>query len=481
MQMKWLAHSRLAAARIFLAAGLVLSGQIVGAQAREAKLRNSNVLDQLNNSLKDLADRISPAVVDVQAWGYGIDDDDNNNSNTRTVVKQHVSGSGVILDASGYIITNAHVINGARRVRVILNPHRPPGMPVRTYMEAQGRAFDATVVGTHQETDLAVLKIKATDLPTVPLFNYENLRQGQMVIALGSPLGMRNAATIGIVSSIARQIDSDSNVVYIQTDAALNPGNSGGALVDTAGNLVGINAAMMSGEKVGLAIPSDTVKFVYEQIRDSGRVRQGEIGLRFQTITSAIAAGLGLKRESGVIVSDARPGFPAEKAGVQPQDIIIAVDGKAVESAMEFANLCYRTKPGSHLRLRLLREGREIDVNVAVVERMSEPDTSTQVVDPEQNIIGTLGIMALTVDKEVADIVPGIREPSGVVVTGKMAKREGSEIALKIGDVIHAINGSPIRNIDETRTALSKVSPGAAVVLKIERQRRFLFLAFEAD
>jgi serine protease Do len=474
--MNILEHSKTHHILLFcLAFVLVLSGEALGAQASPA---SQNILDQLNSSLKELAHRVSPAVVEVQTWAYQIDDDDDN---VPSVVKSHLTGSGVILDSMGYIVTNAHVVNGAKRVRVTLNPPRRGGMPARTYMEAEGRSFDATVVGADLETDLAVLKIQAEGLPTIQVANYEHLQQGQMVIALGNPLGMRNAATIGIVSSVARQIDPDSSVVYIQTDAALNPGNSGGALVDTTGHLVGINAATMNGEKLGLAIPSDTVKLVYEQIRASGRVHQGDVGLRVQTITPTMAAGLKLTRDSGVIVSDVRSESPAEKAGIQPQDIIMSADRQPMESALEFATLLRKRPLGERVPLELLRGEKRIVLEVTIDERPAAHDLSAQVMDPAKNVIIKLGVLGLDVDPDVANTIPGIRQRTGVLVTGRLAKREGVEGSLKVGDVIHAVNGLPVATMDDIRNAVAGLGPGSAVVLKVERQRTFVYVVSEME
>jgi len=440
-------------------------------------------LDQLNTSLKELAERVSPAVVEVKVLGYGVDDDaeDNDDDTSRNIVKQHVAGAGVILDSNGYIITNEHLIEGAKRVQVILNPPRPAEMPVRTYLEAPGRTFDADIVGVHQETDLAVLKIPARGLPTLQFANYENLRQGQIVVAFGSPLGFRNTETIGIVSSIARQIDPDSSVVFIQTDAAINPGNSGGALVDTAGRLVGINTAMLKAERAGLAIPSDTVKFIYDQIRQSGHVIEGDIGLSVQTITPTMASGLKLPRDAGVIIADVRPGFPAERVGIQSEDIITAADGQAVQSALQFLTLIYRKKPGDRVALRLLRGTRPINVTVTLSEKALDSDPLSQAVDVDRNLIGTLNVVGLDVDNNVAATVPGIRMRSGVLVTGKCSKRDGTQTGLKVGDLIHAVNGTTVRSVADLRAFLAKLSSGSAVVLRVERQKQFLYLISEVE
>ena len=445
--------------------------------------RQGSFLDQLNDSLKDLADRVSPAVVEIKVLGYGVDDDseDSDDDGTRNIVRQHLSGAGVILDSNGYIVTNAHLIDGAKRVQVILNPTRTAEMPVRTYLEAPERTFEADIVGVHQETDLAVLKIRARNLPTLQFANYENLRQGQMVIAFGSPLGFRNTATIGIVSAIARQVDPDSSVIFIQTDAAINPGNSGGALVDTSGNLVGINTAMLKAERSGLAIPSDTVKFVYDQIRKSGHVVEGDIGLSVQTITPTMAAGLKLPRNVGVIVADVRPGLPAEGVGIQSQDIITSADEQPVQSALQFLTLVYRRKPGEHVSLRLLRGTKQIKVNVTLAEKRFDADPLSQAVDVDKNLISTLNVVGLDVDSTVAATVPGIRMRSGVLITGKCAKREGTQTGLKVGDLIHEINGTTVRSVAELRAVVAKLSSGSPVVLRVERQKQFLYLTSEVE
>ena len=459
---------------------LFVSLQVAGAQSVPVR---QSLLEQLNSSLKELAERVSPAVVEVKVLGYGVDDDadDADDDNAHNLVKQRLSGAGVILDSNGYIVTNAHLVEGAKRVQVILNATRSAEMPIRTYLEAPGQTFDATIIGLHRDTDLAVLKIRASGLPTLQFANYENLQQGQMVLAFGSPLGMRNAATIGIVSSVARQIDSDSPRVYIQTDAAINPGNSGGALVNSAGDLVGINSAMLKAERAGLAIPSDTVKFVYEQIRKSGRVIEGDIGLSVQTITPTMAAGLKLPEDSGVIVSDVRPGLSADKAGIESQDLIATADGLPVQSALQFLTLIYRRKPGDGVALRLVRGKKVIDVNVVVVEKASSANPLSQAVDVDRNLISTLDIVGLDVDAKLAETLTGIRQDSGVLVTAKCAKREGTETSLKVGDLIHAINGKTVRSIAEIRAALAKLSSGSPVVLRVERQKQFLYLVSEVE
>jgi serine protease Do len=443
---------------------------------------SATLLEQLNNSLKQLADRVSPAVVEIKVSSYGTNDDGEQDSdNGGDVVRQHLTGAGVILSKDGYIITNAHLINGATRVQVILNLPRTPNMPIRTYMGEAGGTFEAKIVGVDQDSDLAVLKIDTDKLLTLKFANYETLRQGQMVVAFGSPLGMMNVATIGIVSSVARQIDPDSNVVYVQTDAAVNPGNSGGALVDIDGDLVGINTAILNGQRLGLAIPSDTVQFVYEQIRQNGRVQRGEIGLGVQTITPKMATGLTLSRDSGVIVSDVRPGLPSDKAGIHPQDIVASVDNQTVVSVAQFVTLISQKKPGDGVSLRLLRGSGVVTLKIPVIAKSEDPDPLQEAFDAERHLLKILNIVAVDLDNRVAESIPGIRQRSGILVTGRCANREGIETSLKVGDVIHAINGKSVSSVAEIRGVLAKVPFGSAVVLRVEREKRFLYLVSEAE
>jgi serine protease Do len=280
---------------------------------------------------------------------------------------------------------------------------------------------------------------------------------------------------------VARQIDLDSNVVYVQTDAAVNPGNSGGALVDIDGDLVGINTAILNGQRLGLAIPSDTVQFVYKQIRQTGQVLRGEIGLGVQTITPKMAAGLTLPVNSGVIVSDVRPGLPSDKAGIHPQDIIASIDNQAVGSAAQFVTLISQKRPGDGVSLRLLRGSEFVDLNISVVAKSDNPDPLKEVFDADKHLVKILNIVAVDVDNRVAENLPGIRQRSGILVTGRCANREGIETSLKVGDVIHAINGMRVSSVAEVRGVLAKLPPGSAVVLRVERQKRFLYLVSEAE
>ena len=221
--------------------------------------------------------------------------------------RQRSGGSGVIVDPSGYVLTNAHVIAGARRVQVMLATRVEPLPGQASILKPQPKLWEAEIIGVDSETDLAVLKIDQSDLPFLLLGDSDTLRPGQLVFALGSPLGLENSVTMGIVSSVARQLERDHPMIYIQTDTAINPGNSGGPLVNADGHVVGINTLIFSqsggNEGIGFAAPSNIARAVFEQIRDHGHVRRGEIGVQAQTITSGLAAGSGLFLVTGASCS----------------------------------------------------------------------------------------------------------------------------------------------------------------------------------
>ena len=461
-----------------LNACMVLAASLLAGQLRaQSSAKPVNPLDQLSNSLTELTEHVSPAVVEIQVWSDGSAEEGGNTGDV--TAKQQIVGSGVILRPDGYIVTNAHVVAGAQRVRVILNFSRVPGLPLRDYSEIPERTYEAKVLGVDQDTDLAVIKIDATNLSTLSVANYDDLRQGQVVVAIGTPLGLKNAATIGIVSSVARRLEQDSPVVYIQTDAAVNPGSSGGALVDTSGRLVGIVSSMLDADRIGLAIPSDTVKFVFDQIRASGRVMEGDIGLHAQTITPLLAEGLGLPKKSGVIISDVVPDLPADKAGLQPQDVVLSMDGQSPEGAAGFVTAILHKKPGEHISLRVLRGAREFLTDVPVIERGPQHN-AVEAMNPHKTLIRALGVAAVDFGQEQGGTPADVRVPSGILVIGKGDDDDDPESRLKPGDIIQSVNGTHVSSIDELVSVLGRLPSRAAAVLRVERQKTFLYVVFEA-
>ena len=281
-------------------------------QTKRAVDPGAGSLQQISSSLEALAKRVSPSVVQIFSTGYNLDGD-REHTNTDLLSRSSSLGSGLIIASDGWVVTNAHVVQGGRRIRVRLNQGVPLSKPQNR--SSQSALFDARLVVADRDTDLAVVKIEATGLPTLELADSSNLRQGQLVLAFGSPLGLDNSVSLGIVSSVARQLDPDNPTIYVQTDAAINPGNSGGPLVDTNGRVVGINTLILTqsggNEGIGLAIPSNVVRSIYHDIRSEGHVHHHQIGVLARTITPALALALGLDRQDGVIIEDVNLDGPA--------------------------------------------------------------------------------------------------------------------------------------------------------------------------
>ena len=277
-------------------AGLVLL--TAGAQVAIAqKAAGKNSLIELSGSIRELTNRVAPAVVEILVTGYITVEDDKSPASNQ-ISRQSSSGSGVIVDPDGYIMTNAHVVHGAVPVQVLI-PATANG---------RSRSVGARVVGIDSESDLALIRIEEHGLPTLKFGDSDNLRQGDLVFALGSPMGLQNSVSMGVVSAAARAVSDDNPILYIQTDASINPGNSGGALVDTEGLLIGMNAFIVTrsggNEGIGFAIPSNVVRNVYGQLRHKGKVSRGSVGLFVQDITPVMAKGLSLPAPHGVVIGD---------------------------------------------------------------------------------------------------------------------------------------------------------------------------------
>jgi serine protease Do len=471
---------RRSATHILLA--LVVSVALPAPRASaQAASRAAAASEDLSASLQSITRQVEPAVVEIFTTSYAARDGVVPSTGD-LVTTQRASGSGVIVDPEGYIITNAHVVRGTQRQRLALTS------PVtgRSILAARSRTVEAQLVGLDLETDLAVIKVDQRNLSALPFGDSEELRAGQIVAAFGSPLGLHNSASMGIVAAAARQLQPESPMIYVQTDASINPGSSGGPLVDLRGRIVGINTLIFSRaggyEGVGFAAPSNIVRTVYEQIRKNGRVRRGDIGVRAQTITPVLAAGLSLTRDYGVMLADVLPGSPAARAGLRPGDLVLAVDGKPVENGRQFQVSLYRHVAGDVVALETLRAGKPVTVTVAMAERNDPFGGLAKATDPRQNLVPRLGILGVTLDKPLAEALPAVRVPSGVVVVSTEANaidpRDGG---LAAGDVIFSLNGKLIADLAELRTALERLTSGDPVVLQLERRGELMFLAFSIE
>ncbi|HUJ23841.1 MAG TPA: trypsin-like peptidase domain-containing protein [Bryobacteraceae bacterium] len=463
---------------------LLLSGLLAGQTVEKApEAKAPDALHDLSMALETLSRRTGRAVVQVFSTGYALNSDENESTNTAYLTRQRSTGAGAIISEDGYIVTNAHVVQGGRRIQVQLAEvgARTPGHSI---LQPAGKRIDAKIVGIDRDSDLAVLKIDRTGLPILHFGNSEELRQGQLVLAFGNPLGLANSVSMGVVSSVARQIKPDDPMIYIQTDAPINPGNSGGPLLDADGRIVGINTFILTqsggSEGIGFAIPSSIVRNVVYQIRKNGHVHRAEIGVYAQTITPALAAGLGLARDWGVILGDVEPDGPADKAGMKIADIVLSLDGKPMENARQLQVNLYRKPVGDKVTLEVLRGDQKQSYEVEVIERDDDPLRFADLVDPEKNVIARLGILGIEINQKIASMLPELREQYGVVVAARAAGSSYST-SLEPGDVIHAINGLPVSSIASVRQALDNLKTNEPAVLQLERNGRLMYLALELE
>ena len=448
--------------------------------------KSAEVLHQMNGSFESLVKRVSPAVVEVLVTGFGSPDEDDTDPNTPSAIGRERSlGSGVIVDPDGYIITNYHVVKGADRVRVVLTPAATQDSQAISLLKSRGRVLPARVVGFSKLIDLAVLKVEATGLPTLPIGRYDRIQKGQIVLAFGSPEGLENSVTFGLVSSVLRQPDPDDPMVYIQTDAAINPGNSGGPLVDIEGNVVGIDTFIYTksggNEGIGFAIPGGIVRYAYEQIRKYGRVRKRSIGADLQTVTPDLAQGLGLGAEAGVIVCDVFPESPAEQAGLKIQDVIVTLDGYAVDNVPVFTLALYLLNNSDSVQLQVMRGDKKLNLTVPVYEPRNDASRLADLGDPRKDLIPKLGVVGITVTPELADILGDARLPGGALITATVANRLAVDSGLQDGDVVHSLNRTPVKTADDLRTALEKLQPGEPAAMLIERAGKLTYLSFEME
>lgn len=429
-------------------------------------------LGELSSALRDVVATVSPSVVQVRVTAYRPDEEGAGLPATR-----RSTGSGVILSADGYLVTNAHVIEGGRQFVVVVPRPAVSGAPGRSAVPSVSLEVPARLVGSDQETDLAVLKVELTDLTPATLGDSDSLGAGQVVLAFGSPLGLANSVTMGVVSATGRQLRPEDRMVYLQTDTPINPGNSGGPLVDARGRVVGINTLILSqsggSEGIGFAAPSNIVRHVYEQIRTHRRVRRGEIGVFAQSITPPLAAALKLVRGWGVVLGDVYPNSPAAKAGLRAGDVVLSVDGKPMENGRQFDVDVYRKPIGQPVSLEVGRGPQRINLRVPVVERRGDPMRFTDLVSPDRNLVPRLGVLALDLTPQLAQMIPGLRSQRGVVVAGVAADAASG---LEPGDVIYGIDRSPIGTLSELRTGLDSLPVGGSVVLQVGREGQLRFV-----
>ena len=448
-------YNRKAHVRFALADGAGLTGQDI------------NALEQINEGFARIADSVKPSVVSIQSVHiirtqqspfmmdpffrqfFG-----NIFPNVPQEQREHALGSGVIVSSDGYIVTNNHVIKQGKDIKVTL-PDK--------------RVFSAKIVGADPETDIAVLKIDATGLPTVPFADSSTLHVGNIVMAFGNPFGLDFTVTRGSVSALARSgLGVEQYEDFIQTDAAINPGNSGGPLVNIHGQVAGINTAIFSASSgpngqggsngIGFAIPSNVVKHVMQDLIKNGKVSRGYLGVGIQNLNSDLAKQFNVPDTSGVLLGQVEPGSPAAKAGLKAGDVIRSVNGEQVPDRALLSSIVANTSPGTTVTLDILRNGQKMTVKVTLGE---QPANFTGRASGPSKAPSGGALAGITVQDITSSIRDRLQLPSslqGVVVTGVDRSSPAGQIGLSQGDVIMSINRHPVQNVSEFNRLASEAT-----------------------
>ena len=373
--------------------------------------------------------------------------------------RQQGIGSGFIMNKEGYILTNNHVVEDADQIKVKL---------------ADGKEFTGKIVGRDPKTDLALVKIVgASDLQPLKLGNSDDLKVGNWVVAVGSPFGLEQTVTAGIVSAKGRVIGSGPYDNFIQTDASINPGNSGGPLINLQGEVVGINTAIIaSGQGIGFAIPINMAKEIAPQLQKRGHVTRGLLGVAVQDLTPELAKSLGLKESKGALVSQIVPGGPADKAGLEQGDVIVKFDGQTISDSKELPRIVAATPVGKTVTVKLLRDGKEIERQTKIGE-MEEENTSATAKSPAHP---SLGITVQNLTPQIAQEL-GLPKSTGVVVTEVGPDSAAAEAGIQVGDVIKSVNRKPVKTVDEFEKLAGKAKASGNILLLVQRGANSQFVA----
>jgi len=437
-------------------------------------------LNDLSTSLKGLAHRVRPAIVQINTKGfYPIQGEAGDLVTTQTGM-----GSGVILDPDGFIVTNAHVVEGAQKIEILLalEPDNPADDGSEADLDA--KAIAAEIMGIDRETDIAVLKIDKSELPFLKLADSSSLEQGELVLACGSPFGLQNTISMGIVSSAVREMPSESGTkVFIQTDAPINPGNSGGALINMRGEVLGINTMILSqsggSEGLGFAVPSNLVNNVYQQIKSAGHAHHSYLGVRARTVDSTIFSGLQLATRSGAIVEDINPDGPAAEAGLQPGDVIVGFAGNRVTDAGRLAADIAQCSIGSEVNLDVQRGQEKLSLAVIIGERPQDATQFAEIVTGQSSLIQQLGVLGVDITDKILEMLPPLRKPVGVLVVARVADVSRLPEPLMPGDLICALNGATIPDMATLRANMDGLKSGDPVVIQIQRESNLALIAFD--
>ncbi|NQU63677.1 MAG: Do family serine endopeptidase [SAR324 cluster bacterium] len=417
------------------------------------------------SSFSDLAEKAGPAVVNIQTEKtvqgggqvfrhfFGPEFE----SRQPDLRKQQSLGSGFIIDKAGYIVTNNHVIANSDSIKVILQNEK---------------SYEAKIIGRDSKTDLALIKIEAeNDLPALELGNSDQLRVGQWVVAIGNPFGLDHTVTAGIVSAKGRVIGSGPYDDYIQTDASINPGNSGGPLLNLDGQVIGINAAIINGgQGIGFAIPASTASRIVAQLKDSGEVSRGWLGVRIQDINPELSAYYGVKGDFGVIITDVFENNPADRAGIKVNDVIIELNGDQVKTSQDLIRKIAVIKPGDSISLKVVRSSK---VKTFTVEIIKRNDTE---VASNGNSFGDFGLKVTELSVEAARQL-GLPSPNGAVIAQVEPGGKAQKAGISSGDILLEINHRKVINVDEFSKIVNSIKTGEKAAFVLFRPNQGLRIA----
>jgi serine protease Do len=485
-------------AGIALVSGAAWRSAVADAQSKTPEAAATTVTTPLQHavaggrdSYADVVKVVAPAVVTIRAEGRpkvsptqfeGQAPDDllrrffgdqfGDRGGRRRAPRQRALGSGVVTSADGYILTNNHVVDGADHVTVDFT---------------DGRSLDAKIVGTDKASDLALLKVNASNLQALALGNSDAVQVGDVVLAVGNPLGIGQTVTMGIISAKGRStaVGDGSYEDFLQTDAPINHGNSGGALVNTKGELVGINSQILSdgGEGnigIGFAIPANMARHVMADLRKDGRVHRSQLGVTVQGVTSDMAASLGLKQVGGAIVSSVAPNSAADRAGIKQGDVIESFNGQPVHDTNSLRNHVAETAPGSTVELAIVRNGSEQKMSVKLDEATADRTARDRSNGSADDDHAALGISVAPLTPEVASRLGVNDDAKGLVIENVNPDGRAAEAGLQPGDVIQKVNRRAVTTVDELRSAV-KEAGNKPVLLLVHRDGKDLFVTVRPD
>jgi len=454
---------------------MVMVGLMLGSGLPTATASKNAPVQMVPQNFSALADTVSPAVVHIRVektvksegpafHQFGKNPFGDNEQfkkffgrkfgqQRRPEFKQPGQGSGFIIDKTGYIVTNNHVVAGADTIKVILQ---------------DDSEYDAEIVGRDPVTDIALIKIEAKgNLPTVPMGSSDNLKVGEWVAAIGSPFGLEHTVTAGIVSAKGRVIGSGPYDDFIQTDASINPGNSGGPLINMRGEIVGINTMIIAGGSgIGFAIPIDQAKGIIAQLKAGGEVTRGWLGVTIQDLKGDLAEYYGVQDKSGVLVASVVPGDPADRAGIQPNDIITEVGGKKVTTSRDLTNLAAKLGVGDTARVTVLRDGRPKTLNVKVGKR---PLTMAAVSENQQKEKeGEYGFEVTELTPQVAQRY-NLKETAGVIVVNVDPNSKAQAAGIQQGDLIIEVNRKDVASVKDFKNLIDQHKEGDGINLLVKR------------